>query len=233
MDNLTERIKSHPLYQKAFVAFSEGNKQLGMKLMYELQRDTDLMNYIKSQTENTTPSCDYVMITKEQSIPKGYNRNTFSEKTCITTQQCDLPEWSDIITTVEYDDKTVYEDCYLFEFTESQMLYNIKKDNPKQFVGKIISDSDIVIDHIFGKMQKNVLFKLIDVLHVDLTNTSFSVVDLLKKFVNHSYLKEIRITHVDSYYVDTEIKILKDLFKTSRWTDLNFQSNNVKLELTK
>jgi len=228
--DLTKRIQSHPLYREAFTAFSSGNKQLGMELMYKLQRDTDLMNDITSQT-NVNSDSPYTLISKDQPIPDGYNRNTFSEKTCITTQQRDLPEWNTIISIVEYDGKSVYEDRYLFEFTEKQMLYNIKKDNPKQFIGKISSHADIV--HTYSKMKKNLLFELIDVLNIDLSQVTYSVIELLKHFINHSYLNEIQIRHLDRAYQNNEIKIIKDMFKTGKLSNFHFQSNNVAFELTK
>lgn len=230
--DLTNKIRSHPLYQEAFKAFSAGNKKLGMELMYKLQRDTELMSDISSSTQtNTKIDSPYVLILKDQPIPDDYNRNTFSEKTCITTQQRNLPEWKDIVTTVEYDGNSVYEDRYMFDFTEKQMLYNIKKDNPKQFIGKITSHSEI--NQTLSKLKKNLLFDLIDVLYVDLSQVSYSVIDVLKRFINHTYLYEIHINHSDRNYQDDEIRLLKQIFKSSKLANLHFRSSNVSFELTK
>src|SRR5205085_10917646 len=127
------KIQDHPLYKEAFTAFAAGDNQRGMELMHQLQNSDIMEDVNKQKNEEVLKKSGIVMIDKDQDVPEGYCKNSFSPKTCITTQQKDLPEWKDVNAKVMYTGKSVYEDHYVMRFTTMNTLYNIKKEHPDSF----------------------------------------------------------------------------------------------------
>jgi len=107
------------------------------------------------------------IISKDEPFPEGYNRNSFSDTTCLTTQTCDLPKWEDIIATVEHKGQLVYEDHFILAFTSQSRLYSVRRKNPGPFIGRVKLYSRV--EHTFGKIKKNTLFLILDTLYVDLS----------------------------------------------------------------
>ena len=238
--SVIDELKSHPLYQEAFAAFKSGDQKKGMELMHQLQQDPKIMNKVNKFCNDDNKFQQYAekagqtLISKDQPIPVGYNRNSFSEKTCITTQQKDLPEWEGITAVVEYDNREVYEDYYMMDFTTKNMLYTIRKNNPGHFVGKIKSQHPI--KNTIGKFKKNSLHRIINKLYIELEKIEYSVIEILTFFMNqeiHEHLTEITILHLDKDYDENEIKNIKKLFKKVHWTRLKFKNKKVEFELTK
>ncbi|VBB17741.1 hypothetical protein YASMINEVIRUS_204 [Yasminevirus sp. GU-2018] len=233
--NIYDKVRSHPLYQEAFKAFKEGDQKKGMELMYKLQKEQELMSEISEHTSKMDPSAvGVVMIKKDQPIPEGYNRNTFTEQTCITTQQKDLPEWKTIIARILYDDKEVYEDHYALEFTEKNAMYTIKRDNPGSFACIVVSSSNAKAT--LAKLRKNALHRIIDSLSVTLSNVTYSSGDILESFVNstyHEHLRDIKVIHADRDYTPDEIKILRQMFRSTKWQRFVFECSNTRFDLSK
>lgn len=225
-------VLNSPLYKQAFEAFKSGDQKKGRELLYQLQKSDKMAEIEKfykgndTQIDGKLKSQGFGMISKNQPIPKGYNRNSFSEKTCISTQQKDLPEWENISAIVEYKEEQVYEDHYALEFTTMNMLYSIRKDNPEPFIAKIKSSASST--NTLGKLNKNCLHMIIDTLYVELSDVDYSVIEIINFFINpkkHEYLKEVIITHSDRSYSVDEIKQLKLLFNKSSWERLKFNGN--------
>jgi hypothetical protein len=225
-----DEIKSMPLYKEAFKAFSAGDHARGKELMNQLIKDTECLKKVNTYTEQNKEKFDelnkkfnIINIKKNEPIPQGYNRNTYSDVTCITQQQQDLPEWVDIVTAVEYKGELVYEDHYTFEFTADNILYGIKKSNPEPYIGRIKSQSSL--EHTLDKMNKNMLFKIISSLHVTLEDVNYNVINILNIFSNskvYNYLEEVYVNHFDRVYSVDEVKNIKKLFKKSLWKKITF-----------
>lgn len=229
--NIYDKIRSHPLYREAFEAFNSGDKTKGMDLMYKLQKEQELIEEISNHRTFDPTSVGVVMISKDKPIPDGYCRNTFSDKTCITTQQKDLPEWREIVAVVEYDGKEVYEDHYSMEFTEKNMLFGIKKDNPKKFQGRIITHSNK--KHSLDKFMKNSLHRIIDELYIELSDVTYTADEILNMFVNHEHLRDVVVKHTGRAYTPEEIKTVKAIFSLTKWYNLRFESDNAKFYLSR
>jgi len=226
--SLIQKIREDPLYKEAFEAFKNGDNKKGTELLYQMQKNSSVMQDVEQHYKDNDDTINenlkqsgFIMVNKNEQIPDGYHRNTFSEKTCITTQPKDLLEWKNIITEIIYDNDSVYEDHYTFEFTTLNMLYNIKKDHEKPFVGKIISSSPLI--PTLNKFKKNSLYLIMDRLFIQLESVDYSVTDILEGIKNTKHLKDITLEHKNKEYNNDEIKLLKKMFKESSWERLKFE----------
>jgi hypothetical protein len=219
-------LKKNPLYIKAFQAFQLNDHKTGMELLNQLQ-STEHMKKIKDFYEKNDENINkellkagIINIDKDDPIPKGYNRNTFTKKTCITSQQKDLPEWENITAIVLYDEKVVYEDHYILRFTTENALFDLQKKYTKPFIGKIITDANV--KNTMDKFKKNSLYLIIETLNIELY-VSYSVLNIFKELIDIKTLKNINVIHKDKIYNEEEKKLIKRFFIKSKWHNLNIQ----------
>jgi hypothetical protein len=233
MDNL----RNSKLYQDAFLAFKSGDSKKGHELLGTLAKSNEFEPIKKHYEDNSEiinselKSKGIVMINKNEPIPDGYHRNTFTDKTCITTQEKDLPEWSTIKAEVIYNGQSVYEDHYALRYTTQGMLYGIKKEHSHDFVGIIESQSSP--EHTLSKFKKNSLYLIIDDLNIELSNVEYSVFVILNGISDNEYLKNVSVEHLDKIYSDEEIKQIKQLFKKSKLDSLKLGYESGKIDLMK
>src|SRR5271170_6383915 len=127
MNDLSNEIKSHPLYQEAFNEFKKGNREKGYALLSKLNENEK----IKKNLEEYSQKCgkysqNFVGIIPKDSdkkIPNGFTKNSFTNNTKLLLQQKDKPEWKDIIAQVLYEGKPVYEDYYMFSMGTDFALF--------------------------------------------------------------------------------------------------------------
>jgi hypothetical protein len=219
-------LKNNPLYKEAYNAFVKGDNKKGKELLNKLQNSDAMKDVHKFYDENDSEvkqnlqKKGIIMIDKQEPIPEGYNRNSYSPKTCITTQQQDLPEWKNSISLIKYDGEVVYEDHYAMRFTTMNMLYDIKTKNPKDFIGEItINDS---IDYAIAKFKKNSLYLIISKLNLTINN-NHSVLDTLPHFFDVDSLESINI-QTDRQYNNIERNTIKKLFLRTKWCRLNINN---------
>lgn len=232
-----ENLRNSELYQKALEAFKSGDTKKGHELLNRLSNSSEFIPIKEHYEKNSNiinselNSMGIINIDINDPIPEGYNHNSFTAKTCITTQKKDLPEWKDITAKVMYENKSVYEDHYTFRLTTMQALYDIKNKHPNSFKGIIKSSSSI--ENTLGKFMKNSLYLIIDELDIELSNVSYCVVDILEKLSDLEYLKEINISHIDRKYSNDEIKKLKQLSRKMKIYHLNlkYDGNNLDISL--
>lgn len=221
LPSLIDTIRADPLYQKAFEAFQRGDKEEGMKLLHSMQNGETMkvvnqhIEKNKDKKKEIEKQAGIQVVEHNEPMPDGYNRNSFSNNTCITTQQKDLPEWEGIVAEILYEGKPVFEAHYMMRFTTENSMFGIKQDNPKLFVGNIVSSSDA--SHTLGKFQKNALYMIVDKLSVKLTDVEYSIQEIVEPMQGLKYLKEVMIKHPDRTYTDQELKELKKIFKKSYW----------------
>jgi hypothetical protein len=220
-----DKIRDHPLYKKSFEAFKNGDHETGIKLLNILQNDDnankDIKNFYEEndkKIKNELKNAGFIMIDKDEEIPDGYNRNSFSDKTCISTQKKDLPAWKDITSVIKYEDKIVYEDHYTTLFTTNCMLSDIKNKHPGSFIGYIITSSSI--KDTINKFRKNSLYLIIDTLNIQVSNISYSIIDLLNNFLDIDTLLTVTIVHKDKIYDATEKKLIRSFFSKTKWDTL-------------
>lgn len=222
---LIREIKNKPQYKEALKAFSSGDNERGQELLNQLLSSESMKKVNKFYDDNKDNHKEHlkqqsiIMIDKNEPIPDGYSRNSFTDKTCITTQQRDLSEWKNITAIVMYENKSVYEDHYIMRFTTENALYDIKKKNPKSFIGIIVSSNSV--EHTINKFKKNSLYLLIDSINIELRDVDYSVLDLLQKLLDIAPLTEITIKHTRDYSKH-ELITIKKLFGSTSWTRLNF-----------
>jgi hypothetical protein len=207
--HVTDNIRKDPLYQKALSAFSSGDQQKGMELLNQLNESTqmdEIKNFYKTNEADRTEyfkKSGIIMIGRDDQIPDGYSKNTYSDKTCISSQPKDKPEWKNCVAEVLYQGKSVYEDHYMLEFTTMNMLYGIKKKNPESFIGNIITSIDV--KNTLEKFKKNSLYLLIDRLNVKMDCTDQQCCcDLLKGLKNIKTLRDINIV-CDAKHIHDQI----------------------------
>ena len=228
MTSNMDNIRKHPIYQEALKAFSNGDDKKGRELISKLHKDPEITKNIdehmdknQGNIDKTCKDAGIILIKKDQEMPEGYTRNSYSNHTCISTQQKDLPEWKEIVARVEYEGKAVYEDHYMFNLTSENIIYQTRQEHTQPFTC-IIKSFDMPVN-ILNKLKKNMLHMAIDKLCICLKNVHYSVIELLLFFVNHKtheYLKEVIVEHFDREYDLNEIKNLKLLFKKTKWERL-------------
>lgn len=221
---LIEEIKSHPLYDSTADAFRRGDFKLANDMLKKLCLTSDPIKAAKEyyQTnkdtfEKSIERLGIVIINKDQPIPEPYIRNTFSEKTCITTQKLNPPEWKDITANIIYEDKQVYEDHYPFKTSTENNVYTIKSLHTKPFIGEIVSNSEA--KHTVDKFKKNSLYLIISTLHITLSS-KYSVLDILDKLTDIKSLTEVVVNHNEKQYTQDELDDLTSFFRKTKWSSL-------------
>jgi len=249
-----ENIQNHPLYEEALKAHSLGDSKKFQELMDQFYNDPNIKQYVDSSIKERSGDIKqmfkdqgFTVISKDEPLPEGYNRNSFSPTTCINVQQRDLPEWKEIIAQVEfiptshisnlsnssseYKTEIVYEDHEMIDQTSDVMLNSICKKYTGIYTGRIKSSSTPI--HTLNKFKKNMLSLIINKLFITLENVNYSVIEVLKFFENnktYKKLEEIIIEHSDKEYNLNEIKDIKKLFAKTSWNRIKFAN---KFEITK
>ena len=230
-------LRNSKLYQEAFSAFKSGDSKKGYELLHTLSKSNEFDPIKKHYEDNSEiinselKSKGIIMVNKEEQLPDGYHRNSFSDKTCITTQGKDLPEWSSIKAEILYDGKSVYEYHYTLKYTTLGMLHNIKKEHSNDFTGMIETQSSF--EHTLNKFKKNSLYLIMDNLCVKLSNVDYSVLMILNGISDTECLKNVSIEHIDRVYSDDDVRQLKHFFKKSELERLKLEYKSGKIDLMK
>jgi hypothetical protein len=232
--DIIDKLTKDALYKEASSAFAQGDNKKGIELLSKLGSDSEKMKDLKdfykqndTKIKSNLKDVGLTIIDKNEPIPEGYNRNSFTDKTCITTQPKDLPEWKDITAVVRYNNEIVYEDHYTIKLTTMCALNDIKSKHSGAFVGEIITSSDI--KNTVQKFKKNSLYLIINELNITLSNITFDVLDLLIKFLDIESLDDVNVIHNDKIYDNDEKKKLKIFFMKTKWKQLKINT----YELTK
>jgi hypothetical protein len=236
-EKLDQDIRQDPLYKEALKAFKSGHHQRGRALLAEMEDNHVLMQKIKDYYDTNfstfVQNSGIQMVAKDEPIPQGYHRNSFSDKTILTTQEPDLPQYVNILAIVEHNGEAVYEDHWLMKLTTQNMLYSIRNKHPGSFIGKIESRESFKLTTT--KFKKNALFEIVDTLYINLLQVSYSLIEILVLFTDQStyeYLSDVSASHLDREYSVDEIKDFKTMFKRTNWQRFSVKTGNFSFELT-
>jgi hypothetical protein len=217
-------LKNSDMYKSALECFKNGNSKKGHELLSQLSKSTEFEPIKKFYNDNDDKitrglrDLGIINLGKNDVIPAGYCRNSFTDKTCITTQQKDLPEWKNIIAEVIHNNKSVYEDHYLLKMTTISCLMQIKRENPGEFIGKMVVSNEN-IDNVISKFSKNSLSLIIDRLEITILD-NFDVPILLSRFADLEYLQIVVLNYQNLECNDEMIRKIKLLFIKSNWSDV-------------